>query len=89
MPYFGLTGAFLAKFNRYMIPILPFALLFAAALVWRLWRVETGSAGWRRGPSRQDRGAIRRRHPGHCRSAGGFFWSLAYVNGVYGGSTPG
>ncbi len=37
VPYFGLTGAFLAKFNRYMSPILPFALLFAAGLVWHLW----------------------------------------------------
>lgn len=37
LPYFGLTGAFLAKFNRYMSPILPFVLLFAAGLLWQLW----------------------------------------------------
>ena len=37
VPYFGLTGAFLAKFNRYMSPILPFALLFAAGLIWHIW----------------------------------------------------
>jgi YYY domain-containing protein len=37
VPYFGLTGAFLAKFNRYMSPILPFVLLFAAGLIWHLW----------------------------------------------------
>ncbi len=41
LPYFGITGAFLAKFNRYMSPVLPFVLLFAAGLIWRLWR-ETG-----------------------------------------------
>ncbi|MCB0116314.1 MAG: hypothetical protein KDD84_19575, partial [Caldilineaceae bacterium] len=38
VPYFGLTGAFLAKFNRYMSPVLPFALLFAAGLCWWLWQ---------------------------------------------------
>ena len=38
VPYFGLTGAFLAKFNRYMSPVLPFALLFAAGFVVWLWR---------------------------------------------------
>ena len=37
IPYFGLTGAFLAKFNRYMSPLLPFVLLFAAGLIWQLW----------------------------------------------------
>lgn len=38
LPYFGLTGAFLAKFNRYMSPVLPFAVFFAAALIWTLWQ---------------------------------------------------
>ncbi|MCE7982598.1 MAG: hypothetical protein DYG89_15545 [Caldilinea sp. CFX5] len=37
IPYFGLTGAFLAKFNRYMSPLLPFVLLFGAGLIWQLW----------------------------------------------------
>ncbi len=37
LPYFGLTGAFLAKFNRYMSPVLPFVLLFGAGLIWTLW----------------------------------------------------
>ncbi len=39
VPYFGLTGAFLAKFNRYMLPLLPFVMLFAAGMIWRLWRM--------------------------------------------------
>ena len=30
IPYFGITGAFLAKFNRYMSPVLPFAVLFCS-----------------------------------------------------------
>ncbi|MCB0095496.1 MAG: DUF2298 domain-containing protein, partial [Caldilineaceae bacterium] len=37
-PYFGITGAFMAKFNRYMSPMLPFVLLFAAMLIAKLWR---------------------------------------------------
>lgn len=34
---FAITGAFLAKFNRYMSPVLPFVLLWAAWLVVALW----------------------------------------------------
>ena len=37
-PYFGITGAFLAKFNRYMSPVLPFVVLFGAGLLWLLWQ---------------------------------------------------
>ncbi|HAJ36296.1 MAG TPA: hypothetical protein DCL15_11440, partial [Chloroflexi bacterium] len=36
-PYFVITGAFLAKFNRYMSPVLPFMLLWAAWLIVALW----------------------------------------------------
>ncbi|MEX1018795.1 MAG: DUF2298 domain-containing protein, partial [Litorilinea sp.] len=42
LPYFGITGAFLAKFNRYMSPLLPFAAIFAAGLLWALWQVGRG-----------------------------------------------
>ena len=75
-PYFGITGAFLAKFNRYMSPVLPFVLLFAAGLV--VWL-------WQRGAKRQLRLAAR--VPAALlfivAVGGGLFWSLAYVNGVY------
>jgi YYY domain-containing protein len=37
LPYFAITGAFLAKFNRYMSPVLPFVLLWAAWLIVALW----------------------------------------------------
>lgn len=43
VPYFGLTGAFLPKYPRYMLPAVPFMLLAAAGLVaWasRRWRRE-------------------------------------------------
>ena len=75
-PYFGITGAFLAKFNRYMSPVLPFVLLFAAGLVAWLWQL---------GAKRQLRLAARL--PAALlfivAVGGGLFWSLTYVNGVY------
>ncbi len=45
LPYFGLTGAFLAKFNRYMSPLLPFVLLWAAWLIVWLWAWGTRRVG--------------------------------------------
>ena len=75
-PYFGITGAFLAKFNRYMSPILPFVLLFAAGLVVWLWRL---------GAKRHL--CLTARVPAALlyivAVGGGLLWSLAYVNGVY------
>jgi len=70
-PYFGLTGAFLAKFNRYMSPVLPFVLLFAAGMVvWLILRAQMWMRvlGWLLLV---------------VSVAGGLFWSVAYVNGVY------
>ncbi len=75
-PYFGITGAFLAKFNRYMSPVLPFLMLFAAGLIVWLWQL---------GAKRHLRLAAR--VPAALlyivAVGGGLFWSLAYVNGVY------
>lgn len=77
VPYFGITGAFLAKFNRYMSPVLPFVLLFAAGLIVWLLRSRV---------SPKLRLAVR--IPGVVLAlaavGGGVFWSLAYTNGVYG-----
>jgi YYY domain-containing protein len=87
IPYFGLTGAFLAKFNRYMSPVLPFVLLFGAGLIVWLWNKGVGQAE-----------PVLTTSPLHhpnpfARAAaislavlgvvGGLLWSLAYVNGVY------
>ena len=36
--YFGLTGLFLAKFMRYMVPVVPLFTLFGAGLIVSLWR---------------------------------------------------
>ena len=81
VPYFGITGAFLAKFNRYMSPVLPFVLLFAAGLIVWLIQLRVRPAGfhwhWR----------LAVRLPGVILAVlaigGGLFWSLAYTNGVY------
>ena len=93
VPYFLLTGAFLAKFNRYMIPLLPFMILLGAA--WATWFL-----GWW-GPVR---GGIRKRHVsdqggnllrGWGKSAwfgwtcialvtaGSAFWLAANIQGIY------
>lgn len=39
LPYFLITGAFLAKFNRYMSPLLPFLVLWGAWLILVLWKL--------------------------------------------------
>ena len=76
LPYFGITGAFLAKFNRYMSPVLPFVLLFAAALIVWLLQLKT-----------RPRLQLAARLPAALLATlaigGGLFWSLAYTNGVY------
>jgi len=41
LPYFILTGGFYVKFMRYMQPIVPFLLLFGAAMVFQ-WRSRNG-----------------------------------------------
>ena len=76
-PYFGITGAFLAKFNRYMSPVLPFILLFAAGLITWLWHLETRQR--LKLAARVPAGLLGFFAVGRC----GLFWSLAYVNGVY------
>ncbi|MFZ2360755.1 MAG: DUF2298 domain-containing protein [Anaerolineae bacterium] len=37
VPYFALTGLFLAKFMRYMVPVTPFLMVFAAGLIAAIW----------------------------------------------------
>ncbi|HRJ43494.1 MAG TPA: DUF2298 domain-containing protein, partial [Caldilineaceae bacterium] len=84
IPYFGLTGAFLAKFNRYMSPVLPFVVLFGAALaMWLVgrWQAAGGNTQY---PMRNTQ-PIRLLGWAVTTVAllGSLFWSLAYVNGVY------
>ena len=80
LPYFAITGAFLAKFNRYMIPVLPFTALLAAGAIWRMWRsAPQPYAGLRAYRARRIIAAFL----AAIGVTGGAFWSLAYVNGVY------
>ena len=45
VPYFLLTGTFMVKFMRYMLPLLPVFMLMGAAM---LWRQRLGSRTGRR-----------------------------------------
>jgi len=115
LPYFAITGAFLAKFNRYMSPVLPFVLLWGAWLIVELWkagakrrlgdseieRLEIGDSTPDTAPNRpiaqSPNRSITQSPISNLQSpfrllalllatlglAGGVFWSLAYVNGVY------
>ena len=38
VPFFLVTGSFFVKFMRYLQPLTPFLMIFAAALVWRIER---------------------------------------------------
>ncbi|MCS6827327.1 MAG: DUF2298 domain-containing protein [Caldilinea sp.] len=92
-PYFAITGAFLAKFNRYMSPILPFVLLWAAWMIATLWRA--GAKDFEQQPTHPEtqkapvlllfRSLLRfiAAALATLGLVGGVFWSLAYVNGVY------
>jgi len=48
VPYFGVTGLFLAKFMRYMLPITPFLIIFGAGLLQAVWQDgrRRSRAGW-------------------------------------------
>ena len=77
VPYFGITGAFLAKFNRYMSPVLPFVLSFHGG-------PDRLSAPGQSQPEIPAGGRVFR----PCcwpliATGGGLFWTLAYTNGVY------
>ena len=85
VPYFGLTGAFLAKFNRYMSPVLPFVILFGAMFIGWLWP-SVGAGKTTGGTLRNLVSWLRRTLAVVVATAGiggGLFWSVAYVNGVY------
>ena len=93
VPYFLLTGAFLAKFNRYMIPLLPFMILLGAAWATRLlgWWGPVRS-GIRKRPV-SDHGGNPLRGLGKSArlgwacialvTAGSAFWLAANIQGIY------
>ena len=76
--YFGITGAFLAKFNRYMLPVLPMAVIFGAA--WLGW-----ACGWWGRTQFRAQSVVRRAR--FYRDRLGLVWGMALVVGVVGGSS--
>ena len=82
IPYFGFTGLFLAKFMRYMSPVVPLLTVMGAGLLVALWR-------WGRRP-----GAAGRYARGLAALlmvltvASSLLWTLAFVNGVYRAEHP-
>jgi len=96
VPYFGLTGLFLAKFMRYMVPVTPLWVVFGAGLLmrWLDGRVEGGENG------RIESSSLPAFQPANLflsRLAslaigvalfGAVIWSLAFANGVYGTEHP-
>ncbi len=74
--YFGPTGLFLAKFIRYMLPIVPLLTLFGAGLIVELWRF-----------AKTNHSLVLRFATALLTIVvvgGSMIWSLAFVNGVYG-----
>ncbi|MGA9350878.1 MAG: DUF2298 domain-containing protein [Anaerolineae bacterium] len=82
VPYFGVTGLFLAKFMRYMVPVVPLFIVMGAGILCKM----------------QEAGSKRQKSGLHLASCilhlsnlfiavtllGAVFWSLAFVSGVYG-----
>jgi YYY domain-containing protein len=101
--YFGPTGLFLAKFMRYMVPVVPLFTLFGAGLVVALWRyqtrrnsedlVETASPS---SPEFPRVSFFKTKQLSKTLAVtlaiialfGSAFWALAFVNGVYGSEHP-
>ncbi len=92
--YFGPTGLFLAKFMRYMIPIVPLLTLFGAGLVTTLWQYKGKSPHVSMLPQSTPESTLSAPHQSLTKIVavtlavialvGSVFWALAFVNGVYG-----
>ncbi len=84
VPYFGVTGLFLAKFVRYMVPLVPLFIVMGAGTLCQFrvssfaFRVASGGLRFRLSPL-----AIRNALVAVILGAT-IFWALAFVFGVYG-----
>ncbi|MBN1219794.1 MAG: glycosyltransferase family 39 protein [Anaerolineae bacterium] len=76
--YFIPTGLFLAKFMRYMVPVVPLFTLFGAGLVVALWNYK--DSFWRSEKFTRTLAVLL----AAIGLGGAIFWTLAFVNGVYG-----
>jgi YYY domain-containing protein len=76
VPYFGVTGLFLAKFMRYMVPVVPlFVVMGAGMLVSGYWVLDTRYSRRISNIQYLIAGIV---------LLASILWSLAFVNGVYG-----
>ena len=77
VPYFGITGLFLAKFMRYMVPVVPLFILMGAGLLGQISESANRQIG---------KSLIRLFAASLIvvTLLGAVLWSLAFVNGVYG-----
>jgi YYY domain-containing protein len=85
--YFGPTGLFLAKFMRYMVPVVPLFILFGVGLIW--WLASASLQTSRSASRPVTLHASRFTFYASILVAlvvllGAIVWSLAFVNGVYG-----
>jgi len=85
VPYFGLTGLFLAKFMRYMSPVTPLWVVFGAGMLVR-WKAKKRGDGKVGTAARSIKLPISQLAIAVIVVAlvGAVVWSLAFVNGVYG-----
>ena len=81
--YFGPTGLFLAKFMRYMVPVVPLFVLFGAGLVARA-KGQMANGKWQMAAVV----SFGRYAAAAVALLGAIVWSLAFVNGVYGREHP-
>lgn len=84
--YFGPTGLFLAKFMRYMVPVVPLFSLFGAGLIAALWQ-----AGLKAKTPLISQSPIIQKFTKTAAitlavivTSSTAFWALAFTNGVYG-----
>jgi YYY domain-containing protein len=83
VPYFGITGLFLAKFVRYMVPVVPlFTVMGAGMLVGGYWVLDIRYS--RRIPNIQYLLSNIQYLVAGVMLLATIFWSLAFVFGVYG-----
>jgi len=83
VPYFGVTGLFLAKFVRYMVPVVPlFIVMGAGMLVSGRWVLDIRYS--RRIPNIQYLISNIQYLIAGIVLLGTIFWALAFVSGVYG-----
>ena len=83
IPYFIITGSFMVKFMRYMLPLLPLFVLMGAAMLWKMG-MAVGQLD-RRGWWARLLGLLR--FAPHFVLAVSFMWSLAFLR-VYAQTHP-